>query len=94
MGMNGRVLSDAQEIVLGQIIRLVEFWGITEKELTDAVKVDVPRERGGVKYRHPKSGEEWDGVGVQPGWLKTALLFEGYRVAELKVDEGDTKEGA
>lgn len=36
------------------------------------------------KYRHPVSGETWDGQGTQPPWLREALTKQGYTVDELK----------
>ena len=36
------------------------------------------------KYRHPATGLTWDGEGMQPQWLKDALLREGYTVDELR----------
>lgn len=37
------------------------------------------------KYRHPVTGETWDGQGAHPDWMRQALLKDGYRVAELRV---------
>jgi len=74
------------------IRRLMEFWQIEPDELMGAmpapepeVLVDLPP-----KYRHPVSGDTWDGQGHQPDWLKLALLKEGYTVEELRapVTEG------
>ena len=43
-----------------------------------------------IKYRHPVSGETWDGQGPHPDWLRRALLQEGLRVEELRPDAGGT----
>jgi DNA-binding protein H-NS len=75
--------------VIARIQALVDYWGITTQEL----KAPLPRAalnpvaaEAIVKYRHPKSGETWDGVGPHPEWLRLALLREGYRVEELRPD--------
>ena len=39
----------------------------------------------GPKYRHPLTQQTWDGLGLQPSWLKDALTREGYTVDELRV---------
>lgn len=70
------------------IRRLMEFWQIEPSELSGhpppppAPVVDLPP-----KYRHPVSGDTWDGQGHQPEWLRHALLKEGYTVEELRVPE-------
>ncbi len=79
-----------QEAVLRSIRKLIDFWRIEPEELIRgdehlivavpvAEPVDMPP-----KYRHPVSGETWDGQGGQPQWLKEALTKEGYTVDELK----------
>jgi DNA-binding protein H-NS len=37
-----------------------------------------------VRYRHPVRGCTWDGHGVQPQWLRDALLQEGYLLHQLR----------
>lgn len=74
--------------VIHRIRTLVEYWGITPEELEQAVPyvaapADAPAP-GTVKYRHPRSGETWDGSGPHPQWLRDALLKEGFTVDELK----------
>ena len=73
--------------VIARIQALVDFWGITTQELKaplprGALTPPVPMPT--IKYRHPKSGETWDGAGPHPEWLRHALLSEGYRVEELR----------
>lgn len=76
-----------RRIVLHQLRQLVGYWNITERELKGGVKGRVTRVTSGpVKYRHPVSGQTWCGEGPQPEWLKTALVKEGYRVEELRVE--------
>lgn len=36
-----------------------------------------------VKYRHPKTGEVWNGLGKQPAWLYKALIDDGMYLREL-----------
>ncbi len=36
------------------------------------------------RYRHPHTGQAWDGHGHQPQWLRDALLCEGFTVDELR----------
>ncbi|MEN9452794.1 MAG: hypothetical protein RLZZ369_1853 [Pseudomonadota bacterium] len=43
----------------------------------------------GPKYRHPITHETWDGEGVQPQWLKDALIKEGYLVDELRLSSSE-----
>jgi DNA-binding protein H-NS len=79
-----RKLTAAQRAALARIESLIEFWRITPEELDGPLPVAPLRPAASrVKYRHPVSGETWDGLGPQPEWLRLALLKEGYRVAEL-----------
>jgi len=86
---------------LRQARRLVEFYRITADELVgstpatavapaDVVEASTAAVRP-VKYRHPVTGDTWDGVGAHPQWMRQALLQDGYRVAELlAVPDADT----
>jgi DNA-binding protein H-NS len=38
---------------------------------------------GWVKYRHPETGDSWNGVGSKPGWLIKALLHDGMLLRDL-----------
>ena len=74
--------------VLRQIRKLIEFYGVSREELSvvpEASPSSTPPADLPPKYRHPISGDTWDGVGAHPDWLRKALLQEGYRVAELRV---------
>lgn len=78
-----------QEAVLRSIRKLVDFWGITSDELADVPASSPPVEPSEpppltAKYRHPVSGETWDGIGSQPPWLRDALIRQGYTVEELR----------
>jgi DNA-binding protein H-NS len=70
---------------------LVEYWSITPEELLGP----SPRRRHTqpvcttVKYRHPNSGETWDGNGPHPQWLRDALLKDGYTVDQLRPPPDD-----
>lgn len=75
---------------------LIEFWKIRPSELRMAVPKSVepdpaaPDASGAPsvpKYRHPLTGETWDGIGSQPDWLKHALLKEGFRPQDVRVPE-------
>ena len=90
--------SELRASALRQARRLVEFYRITAEELTDerdpcnssepapgASESSVAQTRP-VKYRHPLTGDTWDGVGPHPAWMRQALLKDGYRVAELLVE--------
>lgn len=72
--------------VIARIEALMEYWGITTADLTDesALPAPAPAQPATVKYRHPVSGDTWDGQGPHPDWLRKALLQEGYRVDELR----------
>jgi len=74
--------------VIHRIRTLVEFWAITPEELEGALPPLPPPEPEAVpiriKYRHPQSGETWDGIGPHPQWLRDALLKEGFTVEQLK----------
>ncbi|RZS58076.1 H-NS family nucleoid-associated regulatory protein [Sphaerotilus mobilis] len=71
-----------------KIRRLMEFWKIEPEELAgvpvSAAPVVRRRVVAEVRYRHPVSGETWDGLGSQPDWLRQALIREGYTVDELR----------
>lgn len=87
-------LTAEQQAVLRSIRQLVDFWQITAEELATDRPVHRPapilEQPSGPKYRHPYTGETWDGSGLQPQWLKDALIKEGFLVEELRVpsDEG------
>jgi DNA-binding protein H-NS len=74
--------------VIHRIRMLVEFWAITPEELEGELPPPpAPLADPGpirVKYRHPQSGETWDGLGPHPQWLRDALLKEGFTVEQLK----------
>ena len=74
--------------VLARIEALMEYWGITVDDLSGddlpASTAPSPTEPLPIKYRHPVTGETWDGQGAHPEWLRRALLQEGLRVDELK----------
>lgn len=73
--------------VVARIVSLMSYWGITLDDLagdTPAASPSAPATPLPVKYRHPVSGETWDGQGAHPDWLRNALLKEGLRVDELK----------
>jgi DNA-binding protein H-NS len=72
---------------LRTVRKLVEFWNISPQELRGplppAPAPPTPATLP-VRYRHPVSGETWDGQGEHPAWLREALLKQGYTVDELK----------
>ncbi|HJV67907.1 H-NS histone family protein [Ideonella sp.] len=74
--------------VLARIEALMEYWGITVDDLlapTPVAEVAAPPPGPlPIKYRHPVTGDTWDGQGPHPDWLRRALLQEGLRVDELK----------
>jgi DNA-binding protein H-NS len=73
--------------VLARIQALMEYWGITVDDLLAPTPEPEPAAPAGprpIKYRHPVTGETWDGQGPHPDWLRRALLQEGLRVDELK----------
>lgn len=75
--------------VIARIEALMEYWGITVDDLLaptpqPELAPPPPVAPGAVKYRHPVTGDTWDGQGPHPDWLRRALLQEGLRVDELK----------
>lgn len=71
--------------VIHRIQSLMDFWGITEADLlAPTPEPEPPAGPAPVKYRHPTTGDTWDGIGPHPDWLRRALLHEGLRVEELK----------
>ena len=75
--------------VIARIHALMEYWGITVADLqadTPAGESAARLKPPAVKYRHPVTGDTWDGQGLHPEWLRRALLLEGLRVDELKPD--------
>ena len=71
---------------LRTVRKLVEFWQIRPQELRGPPPPPPPPPAGpvAIRYRHPVSGETWDGQGEHPQWLRDALLKEGYTVDALK----------
>lgn len=90
--------SAEQEAVLRSVRKLVAFWQITADELSgipEPVKVvEEVKPPAGPKYRHPRSGQTWDGEGSQPDWLREALTRQGYTVEELRLphEAGDAEQ--
>jgi DNA-binding protein H-NS len=82
------VKTPEQEAAIRLIRKLIDFWQIEPEEL---VVEGAPPSRAApvaevaLKYRHPVSGETWDGQGSQPAWLKDALTRQGYTVDELRI---------
>jgi len=77
-----------REAVIYRIKSLMQYHGITVAQLARAPASKPPRPPApNVKYRHPKTGETWNGIGEHPPWLRHALLKEGYRVDELRPDD-------
>jgi DNA-binding protein H-NS len=73
--------------VLARIEALMEYWGITVDDLMSPTPEPdtLPTAQAlPVKYRHPVTGDTWDGQGPHPDWLRRALLQEGLRVDELR----------
>ncbi|HET7867483.1 MAG TPA: H-NS histone family protein [Burkholderiaceae bacterium] len=70
--------------IIRRIRTLMEFWNITEDELQRARPRRVAQAPAEIKYRHPVSGDTWDGQGPQPDWLRQALLREGFTVEALR----------
>ncbi len=72
--------------------KLIDFWQIDAHELAGIPEPVAPepvqKAPAGPKYRHPITGEAWNGDGVQPQWLRDALTREGYTVEELRLPEG------
>lgn len=83
-----------QEAVLRSVRKLIDFWQIEAHELSGipepVAAPAVAREPSGPKYRHPLSGQTWDGEGAQPPWLREALTREGYTVQELRLRDDET----
>ena len=82
------VKTPEQEAALRSIRKLIEFWRISPEELEFEAS-SVPPVLAEVvssspKYRHPVSGDTWDGQGTQPQWLRDALTRGGYTVEELR----------
>ncbi len=84
-------MTPEQEAVLRSVRKLVDFWQIQAHELKSdlplkarVVAAVIPQPTG-PKYRHPYTGQTWDGAGPQPPWLREALIKEGFTVDELRV---------
>lgn len=83
-----------QEAVLRSVRKLIDFWQIEAEELA-GIPVPEPRLQPVPaapvhSYRHPITGQFWDGRGGQPAWLREALTREGYTVEELRLSESDS----
>ncbi len=86
------MLTPEQEAIVRAVRKLIDFWHITPRELGAGAAAKPkpvaapPAPDRAPKYRHPRSGETWDGEGSQPPWLREALTKQGYTVEELKYD--------
>lgn len=82
-----------QEAAILSIRKLMAFWHIAPDELHVPMAEGerrapvAPPPPASHKYRHPLTGETWDGVGRQPEWLRLALTKEGYMVEELRIPD-------
>ncbi len=77
-------LAERREALAGRIAEvraLMNAHGISLEEILD----EGPVTAGHVTHRHPVTGQTWNGMGVQPEWLRNALLTEGYRPGDLRV---------
>lgn len=87
------MLTAEQEAVLRSIKKLLDFWQISPdelglEELPPIVRnVEPPAPPAGPKYRHPHTGETWNGEGSQPPWIREALTKEGFTVEELRLTQ-------
>lgn len=66
----------------------MDFYRITPQELgqeVDQTHAEVGEASPPVRYRHPATGQTWDGRGPHPQWMRQALLQDGYRVDDLRV---------
>jgi len=89
------MLTPEQEAIVRAVRKLIDFWQISPRELgwtksskpsrAASAPAEAPVARA-LKYRHPRTGETWDGEGSQPAWLREALTQQGYTVDELKID--------
>lgn len=83
-----------QEAVLRSVRKQIDFWQIQAEELAGipepVAAVASVRTAPVHRYRHPITGETWDGEGGQPAWLREALTREGYTVEELRLKDGET----
>ncbi len=77
---------DAERIAaIRKIRKLMDFWRISPAELRGRPAPQLqPARAAEVRYRHPITQEVWDGQGVQPQWLRDALIKQGYTVDELR----------
>lgn len=78
-----RCLSPEQLAAVKTIQNLCDYWGIDAEMIQAAPPAAAPT-TDRIKYRHPRTGETWSGEGAQPGWLRHALLKEGFTVEELR----------
>lgn len=71
---------------------LILRYHITASELGLRTERKKPCAQGGfnapAKYRHPQTGEEWTGTGMQPKWFKDAL--KQYKPDQLVITKPDT----
>lgn len=86
--------------VLSRISAIMEYWNITQDDLLADDEIAAPESALPpepvltIKYRHPRTGETWNGQGLHPDWLRRALLKEGLRVDELRPTAVDVSPAA
>ncbi len=89
-----RFRQELRDAALRRIHFLMDFYQVDPRELAEPRRKSArapapPAAPQPPKYRHPVSGETWDGVGSQPQWLREALLRQGYAVEDLKIEPGE-----
>jgi DNA-binding protein H-NS len=77
--------------VIHRIRTLMEYWSITPEDLEsfEPPAAEASVSPAAIKYRHPLSGETWDGCGPHPQWLRDALLKDGFTVDQLRAAAED-----
>ena len=68
---------------IGEVKALMAAHRISLQDVLDDSLTTLTR----VTHRHPTTGETWTGTGAQPAWLRQALLVEGYRPSDLRVQQ-------
>lgn len=72
--------------ILSRFKEDVALYGITEKDIRAALGLDKNKKPLPPKYRDPKTGDMWSGMGRKPQWLLGKRL-DAYLIEESKAQQ-------
>jgi DNA-binding protein H-NS len=79
-------LDQRRQALAGPIEEVRRLMATHANTLEDVLGDGSPKGAGRITHRHPETDDTWNGIGPQPDWVRRALLVEGYRPSDLRVE--------